>query len=136
MTQESYKKNPGCLIQLLWYFLIGVWVGQIWVLVAYLLILLVVTMPLGFGMLNLLPKVVALREPERILSHESSGQILVTDMPQVNFFLRMIYFILIGWWLGLLWIEVAYLFNASIIGIPIGFWMFDKTPAVINLRRQ
>ncbi|HWS23801.1 MAG TPA: YccF domain-containing protein [Anaerolineales bacterium] len=136
MTQESYKKNPGCLIQLLWYFLIGVWVGQIWVWVAYLLILLVVTMPLGFAMLNLLPKVVALREPERILSHEPSGDVSITDKPQVNFFLRAIYFLLIGWWLGLLWIEVAYLFNASIIGIPIGFWMFDKTPAIINLRRQ
>lgn len=136
MSKSVYKQNPGCLIQLLWYFLIGIWFGQIWVLAAYILIILVVTMPIGFAMLNMLPKVVALREPEQVLNQDVSGTVTISDKPQVNFFLRAIYFLAIGWWLGLLWVEAAYLLNATIIGIPIGFWMFDKTPAVVNLRRQ
>lgn len=132
----TYKNNPGCLIQLLWFVLIGAWLGQIWLFLAYLLIVLIVTMPVGFSMLNSLPKILTLREPEREVRVSNSGQGVVTDLPQLPFLLRALYFILIGWWFGLLWLEVAFALCATIIFMPLGFVMFDKTPAVINLRRQ
>ena len=47
----------------------------------------------------------------------------------------VLYFLLIGWWLSALWMEVAYALCLSIIGLPIGFWMFDQVPALLTLRQ-
>ena len=107
--------------------------------VAWVLMLTVIGLPLGIGMLNMLPKVIALREPTqqvRVVRQEDGRFSLVeVKTPQMNIFLRAIYFALIGWWFSALWMELAYLLTASVIGIPIGFWMFDRVPAVLTLRR-
>jgi uncharacterized membrane protein YccF (DUF307 family) len=50
--------------------------------------------------------------------------------------LRAIYFVLIGWWLSAVWMEMAYAICLTIIGLPIGLWMFDKVPALVSLRRS
>ena len=39
-------------------------------------------------------------------------------------------------WLSAFWMEVAYFFCLTLLGLPIGLWMFDKTPAVLTLGRQ
>lgn len=41
--------------------------------------------------------------------------------------LRLIYFLLIGWWAGFVWIGVAILLCVSVIGLPIGLMMFSRT---------
>jgi len=56
-------------------------------------------------------------------------------MPQVNIFLRIIYFLLIGWWFSAFWVELAYIICLTILGLPIGLWMVDKTPVIVSLRR-
>lgn len=129
------NNNPGCLVQILWFALIGIWASQIWLLVAWILMALIVTMPIGIAMINMLPKVVALREPRQAISVQN-GVISVGELPQRNFLLRAIYFLFVGWWFSIIWMELAWAACASIIGLPIGFWMFDKTPAVLTLRRQ
>lgn len=134
------NRNPGCLLQLLWFAFIGVWLGQVWIVVAWVLMISIIGLPLGIAMLNMLPKVIALREPEhhvRVVRHTDGRMALVdASRPQINFLLRAVYFILIGWWFSALWMELAYLLTATIIGIPLGFWMFDRVPAVLTLRRS
>lgn len=133
------KRNPGCLIQLLWFAFVGIWLGPVWVVISWLLMVSIIGIPFGVAMLNKLPKVIALRESERALkiSTRENGQTVVreTEPEQVNIFLRALYFILVGWWFSAVWMIVAYLLTMTIIGIPIGFWMFDSVPAILSLKR-
>ena len=133
------KRNPGCLLQLLWFAFIGIWLGQIWMIAAWILMVTIIGIPIGVAMLNMLPKVFALREPVqqvRILRRQDGSLVeQELDRPQINILLRAVYFLLIGWWFSALWMEVAYLLCPTIIGLPLGFWMFDRIPAVLSLKR-
>ena len=135
----SSQKNPGCLIQLLWFVFIGWWAGQLWIALAWLLMLTIVGIPLGVAMMNKVPRVIALRGQSGGVTVTTVGNVTVVtpgaSVPQHNILLRAIYFLLVGWWLSALWMELAYFICLTIIGLPIGFWMFDKVPALVSLRR-
>jgi uncharacterized membrane protein YccF (DUF307 family) len=133
------KKNPGCLFQILWFAFIGWWLGQAWMIVAWILMITIVGIPLSVMMLNKLPWIIALRnEPVKVkVTRRADGNLVEReiDKRQVNILVRAIYFILVGWWLSAIWMEAAYALCMSVIGLPIGFWMFDLVPAVVSLRR-
>jgi uncharacterized membrane protein YccF (DUF307 family) len=130
------QRNPGCLVQLLWFVFIGWWAGQIWIALAWLLMLTVIGIPLGVMMMNQVPRVIALRgEPDGVTVTTVGNVTTVTTTPQHNILLRTTYFLLVGWWLSAIWMELAYLICVTIIGLPLGFWMFDKVPALVSLRR-
>lgn len=136
MTVIERSKNPGCLIQLLWFALIGWWAGQLWIAIAWVLMVTIIGLPLGIAMINRIPKVVALRETDDVLvSVSPGGKVVTSEQPQFNFLVRALYFLLIGWWLCGVWLEVAYVACATIIGLPLGFWMFDRAPAILTLKR-
>lgn len=135
---DGSQRNPGCLIQLLWFVFIGWWFGQLWITVAWLLMLTIVGIPLGIKMMNKVPQVIALRGESEALRVTTSGGVTTvrrTPVPQYNIVLRAIYFLLVGWWLSATWMELAYIACLTIIGLPLGFWMFDKVPALVSLRR-
>ena len=46
--------------------------------------------------------------------------------PESGCFIRALYFIFIGWGVSLIWINVAWALNASIIGLPFGLWMINR----------
>jgi len=129
------KKNPGCLVQLVWFALVGWWLGQAWVAVAWFFAATIIGMPLAVMMLNRVPEVMALRGETELLVRSWNGHTVVTEIPQYNILLRALYFILVGWWASALWLELAYALCMTIIGLPLGFWMFDRTPAIVSLRR-
>ena len=133
------RKDPGCLVQILWFLFVGWWAGQLWIAVAWLLMLTVIGIPLGVMMLNKVPKVIALRGQTTDLTLTTIGAVTVVStgaqVPQRNILLRAIYFLLVGWWLSAIWMELAYWACLTIIGLPIGFWMFDRVPALASLRR-
>ena len=135
---DNSQRNPGCLIQVLWFVFIGWWFGQLWIAVAWILMLTIVGIPLGVAMMNKVPWVIALRGESEALRVTTAGGVTTVSrapMPQYNLVLRAVYFLLVGWWLSAAWMEVAYLFCLTIIGLPLGFWMFDKVPALVSLRR-
>lgn len=133
------RQNPGCLLQLLWFGLVGWWLGQAWVAVAWFLMVTIIGIPLGIAMLNNLPRVIALRQPAgelRVVRRENGAiSSQAVNVPQHSFLLRALYFVLIGWWLTALWIEAAYAVSLTIIGLPLGFWMFDQVPVLLTLQR-
>ena len=124
-------QSPGCLLQVLWFIFIGSWLGGIVISAAYVCFLLIVTFPLGIMLLNSVPTVMALRQPPQYVS--TYGPVRV---PQVNIVVRTLWFVLVGWWLAAITLSLGYLACMTIIGLPIGFWLFDATPAILTLRRN
>src|SRR5512137_354448 len=109
------KKNPGCLVQLAWFALVGWWLGQAWIAVAWFLAATIVGMPLAVIMLNRIPEVIALRGESELLVQSGGGRTVVSELPQYNILLRALYFLLIGWWFSALWMELAYALCMSVI---------------------
>ena len=54
--------------------------------------------------------------------------------PEPGCFVRALYFIFIGWWFSLIWINAAWTLNASIIGLPFGLWMINRTAQILTLK--
>jgi uncharacterized membrane protein YccF (DUF307 family) len=52
------------------------------------------------------------------------------------FILRVIWFFLVGWYITLPWILIAWLLNVTVIGLPLGLWMLNRVPLVLTLRAQ
>lgn len=132
------KSGPGCLIQALWFIFIGWWLGGILITIAWFLNITIIGLPLGMAILNNIPKILALQEPRtQTRTIISGGQAFVsqTEQPQLNFWIRALYFIIIGWWWSGIWLAIAYLLCATIILIPVGLSMFRATPAMTTLRR-
>lgn len=48
--------------------------------------------------------------------------------------LRILYFVLFGWWASIIWSVIAYLLCLSIIGLPIGLLMFNRLPQLLTLK--
>jgi uncharacterized membrane protein YccF (DUF307 family) len=127
----AVKQGPGCLIQVLWFVFIGWWLGSFAVTAAYFMFVFIVTIPVGIAILNNIPKIMALREPSKLVS--PYGQV---NTPQHNIFLRALWFIFVGWWLSAIVMTIAYALCMTIIGLPIGFLMFDWVPGILTLRRS
>jgi uncharacterized membrane protein YccF (DUF307 family) len=113
-------------IRALWFLFVGLWAGQVWLLVAWLLNLTLIGLPAGMWMLNQLPQVMTLRQQRR-------GLQIQPRRSNVPFVARAVYFVLVGWWLSLLWIELAWLASALLIGLPLSFLMFERTSTVATL---
>lgn len=130
--------GQGCLVTLLWFVFIGWWLSAIWIAVAWFLIALVVTMPIGLMMINVLPKIASLREPSREFRTTIQGTITrveTSSLPQYPFLLRAVYFVLVGWWLSGIWMSVGWVASVTIVGLPVAIWMFNRVPAITTLRR-
>ena len=127
--------GPGLLIRAVYFILFGWWFSGIWAVIAWVLCLTIIGLPFGLYMLNRLPQVVTLKPSRSDLVLTRTGQIVKRDVAQVPFLLRAIYFLLIGWWLSAIWLAIAWAFHVSIIGMVIGFWMFDRTAAIVSLAR-
>lgn len=134
------SRGPGCLVQVLWFIFVGSWATWLWVTAAWIFMVSIIGLPLGVWMLNRVPMVLALRDPSeiRVRAREiGKGQWVyeATGAPQYPFLVRAVYFLLVGWWVSALWMLLAYLVCCTIIGLPLGIWMFDLVPMLVTLRR-
>lgn len=136
----SMSRNPGCLVQVFWFVFIGWWLAQAWVAVAWFLLVTVIFIPVGVTMLNRVPLVIALRDPSEVrirVRQMGKGEVIYEpEGPrQRPFLIRALYFVLIGWWASAVWMALAYAVCCTILGLPLGVWMFDFVPALVSLRR-
>mgnify|MGYP001277080067 CR=1 FL=1 len=129
------RDGPNLLIRALYFIVFGLWFSGIWTAVAWVLCVTVIGLPFGLWMLNRLPQVVTLA-PQRGDVVIARGKAYSVDTPQRPFILRALWFVLIGWWLSGLWLAAAWALTASVIGMVVAFWMFDRVPTIITLARN
>jgi uncharacterized membrane protein YccF (DUF307 family) len=129
------QNRPGCLVQLLWFVLVGWWAGQLWIALAWFFAATVIGIPLAVKMFNKLPDIIALRGAENFTVSYYGNRMVVNEVPQYNLLLRILWYALVGWWLTGIWVEVAYVLCLTFVLMPVGFWMFDRVPTIVSLRR-
>ena len=65
-------------------------------------------------------------------AHVSPDQTLPVRPP--NLLIRVVWFILIGWWLTGVLSAAAWALNATIVGLPLGLWIINRLPLAATLR--
>jgi len=116
------------LVRALWFVVVGWWATPLVVNVAWLLNATVILIPLGVKLVNLVPTVLTLAEPRSLDQPESARG-------QHSLLVRAVYFVFVGWWLSLIWANVAAFLAVTIVGLPVAFWMFNRLPYVTSLYR-
>lgn len=136
---EVKGEAPPLILRILYFFLFGWWFTGIWINAAWVLNITIIGLPFGLWMLNRVPQILTLSPmTSRLETTMQDGQIITvrtTGIPQRSWIIRLIYFIFIGWWLSLIWSNVAWLLCVVIIGLPFGIWMLNRLPAVTTLMR-
>ena len=51
-----------------------------------------------------------------------------------HFAFRVVWYLLIGWWLTGISLAVGYVAGLTIIGLPLAFWVFNRTGTILTLR--
>lgn len=140
-SSVNTELGPGCLVRGLYFIFIGLWLGAIWIVAAWILNITIIGLPIGLAMINSIPQIMTLRPARRQATIEMRNGMPVVQshpIPQVNFLIRALYFILVGWWLSLIWMILAWLLTGVTLGLglPIAFWMFDLVPTLTTLKRM
>ncbi len=121
-------RSPSLLIRAIWFIFIGWWLSAVAIGVAYFLCAIIIGIPLAFMIFNQLPLIITLRP-------RSPGLVADGTEEQLPLWLRAVWFVFIGWWLGALYLTVAWGLCVIIIGLPIGLWMMNRVGGVMTLLR-
>jgi hypothetical protein len=50
-----------------------------------------------------------------------------------GFLIRLVWFLCMGWWLSFFWISRAWVFNLTVIALPVGLMMINRVPKILTL---
>ena len=112
----------------MWFIFIGWWLSAVAIGVAYFLCAIIIGIPLGFMLFNRLPMILTLRP-------RTEQAVYGGDAEQLPLWIRAVWFILVGWWLGAFYITFAWALCVIIVTLPIGLWLFNRIGAVMTLLR-
>jgi uncharacterized membrane protein YccF (DUF307 family) len=132
------SKQHSLIVRAIWFIFVGWWATGIWLGIAWFLNVIIIGFPLGIRMINKTPYVATLKKRESLQIVTQSGndfEVTKRNPEQYSLLIRLLYFVLIGWWFSLVWIAIAYLFTVFTITLPLAFWMFDRLPFVTFLYR-
>lgn len=131
--------GPNFLVRAVWFVFIGWWLTGITIGVAYFAALTIIGLPLGFYLFNRIPTILTLRpSTQRYEAVTANGVTMLQQrhIEQHPLWLRAVYFVCLGWWLGALWMGLAYFLCVIIIGMPFGVMMFDRVGGIMTLHRH
>jgi uncharacterized membrane protein YccF (DUF307 family) len=138
-TVVTMRGGPGLVLRSIWFVFIGWWATGILLSVAYLFSLTVVLLPIAFVLFNVVPTVLTLR-PRRthVTTEMRDGVMHVShgNVPQRPFWMRALWFLLVGWWISAFVIVLGYLLCLTVILIPVGVMVLNRIPEAMTLRRN
>ena len=132
------RPGPGLLIRALWFLFIGWWLSAAAIGLAYFLCVTIIGLPIAFIIFNQLPLILTLRpRTDRIVTEVRDGVAYTTggSADQLPLWIRAVWFVLVGWWLGAFYISLAWALCVLIVTLPIGLWLFNRIGAVMTLLR-
>jgi uncharacterized membrane protein YccF (DUF307 family) len=137
---RTVVQEPGIplLLRIIYFFLFGWWATGVWINAAWFLNATIVGLPVGLWMLNRVPQVLTLQPSKQVVvSTVAGGSIGVraSGIPQPFWVVRLLYFVLIGWWLSFLWSNAAWAISLTIVGLPLAVWMFNRLPGLTTLMK-
>jgi uncharacterized membrane protein YccF (DUF307 family) len=64
----------------------------------------------------------------------TNTQTVVVERSGPPLILRILWFLLVGWWLSQVAIIAGWVLNLTIIGLPLGIWVLNRIPVVATLK--
>jgi len=138
LVVQRQQTGPSILVRAVWFLFIGWWLRLIATGIAYLLCLTIVGLPLGFALFNRLPAVLTLRpRSDHMVTEVRDGVTYVRGgtTPQLPMWVRALWFVFVGWWVGAIYLGIAWFLTVILITMPIGLFMFNRVGAVMTLLR-
>ena len=134
------KAGAGLLIRAVWFVLVGWWLSGIVASIAWFAMITIIGLPLGIWLVNRLPTVITLRPRTSYAyaSLDSAGNWVYSSaaaIPQLPWWVRGIWFLLVGWWASAIVMAIGWALLLPIITIPIGLLLFNRVPFVASLYR-
>jgi uncharacterized membrane protein YccF (DUF307 family) len=135
----AQRQGPGFLARAVWFVLIGWWLTAIVIVIAYVLALSILGLPFAFYLFNRIPAFLTLRGRSKTYQVETAADgtryLTAANVEQRPMLIRAIWFILVGFWFGAIWMAVAYVLCILIVTMPFGLAMFNRVGAVMTLLR-
>lgn len=69
-----------------------------------------------------------------MLERPSGATVVIDSRHGANLLLRIVWFVLIGWWLSFFVVSLAVIANLTIVGIPLGIWLINRIPQAATLK--
>ena len=129
--------QPNILIRALWFIVVGWWLSGLATFLAVLLQLTIIGIPAAVYIINRIPQATTLKSSQTVTVAEGEGVVRVgfSDRQQLSWWIRAIYYVLVGWWAVSLWLVVAWVAGLTILLLPLSFWMYGAAGKVQTLRR-
>jgi len=115
------------VVRAVYFLLVGWWLTLLAINVAWILNVTIVLLPVGIKIINRVPYLLTLKRRDTDIGADGTAQ--------TSLLVRAVYFLVVGWWASLLWANVAWALCVTVVGIPVGVWMFGKLPYVTSLYR-
>lgn len=121
------------LFRILYFVFFGWWIGALAAAVAFLLCAIFIGLPIGTMIFNRLPSIITLAPiGEAPLMGNDHWQL----REEVPMLLRIIYFFVLGWEIGILMLGLGYFLIVTVIGAPLGVIVLNYLPLGMTLSRR
>ena len=132
------RSGPSMLLRIVWYIFVGWWLSAIAIGIGWFLAVTIIGLPIAFMIFNRIPAIMTLRARTVVYETEVGDGVSYVrgrTPEQLPLLLRAIWFVLVGWWLGFIWMYAAWFISLLIITLPIGVWMMNRIGGVMTLLR-